>query len=332
MVKGKPCTHLNKGEPGKSLPSALDIESRHLLTLYRNNSIHSRNDEANGWKKTKDELLGLAFDRPFLMHAILALGAVHQRHVSARPRRSLLEAHHLAECTNLFHKRLSFPVAPEDKDAIWGTASTLGVVTFSSMDAGTQEDSWPLKPSDPSDLDWIRMGDGKKVIWQIADPLRPDSIFATMATSFAQMHFPLPEVGIDGLDPALARLCRLDQASAAHTSPFFTVVHSLSKLYSLPEEHITNGRAFALATHMQPAFKALLAVKDPVALLMLYLWYCRARKAVWWIELRARLECPAILTYLRQYHGDYTALHQLLTKYDQKPCLAYRGTIRALSE
>jgi hypothetical protein len=301
-----------------SLLSVLDIESRHLLAMYRNNFIHSRNDEANGWKLIKDKLLGQAFDRPFLMHAILALGAVYWRYISAGAQRSLLEAHHVAECTNLFNKRLNLPIAPDDRDAIWGTAATLGVITFCPMDAaGTREESWPLKPSDPSDLDWLRVGDGKKVIWQIADPLRPDSIFVTMAATFAQMHSPLPEVGIDGVDPSLARLCRLDEASTAQTSSFFTAVHSLSKLYRLPEEHLTNGRAFAWTAHMHPAFKALLEVKDPVALLVLYLWYSRTRKAVWWIELRARLECPAISTYLRRYHGDYTALHRILSEYDQ---------------
>lgn len=249
------------------------------------------------------------------MHAVLSLGAVYERYLTTH-RRSLRETHHFSECTSLFNRRLSLPVPPQDRDALWGTAATLAILSFSSLDATTPDESWPLRAPDSSDLEWMRIGDGKKAVWQITDPLRPDSLFSSMATTFAEMYSPLPEVGIDGVDVALARVCGLDECSTAQSSPFFTVVHSVSKLYSLPDEQLTNGRAFSFGTHMQPAFKTLLEGKDPVALLILYLWYRRARIAVWWVELRARVECPAICLYLRRYHADSTGIHAFLSRED----------------
>lgn len=173
-------------------------------------------------------------------------------------------------------------------------------------------ESWPLRAADPSDLEWMRVGDGKEVVWHMADPLRPDSLFSVTAATFAHMHAPLPTAGLAGVPAPLARLCDLHESSTAESNPFFAVVHAVFKLYSLPDNHVSPGRALSFWTHMPAQFKLLLQDKHPIALLILYLWYCRARLSVWWIELRARVECPAIILYLQYYHEDNASLQELL--------------------
>lgn len=53
-------------------------------------------------------------------------------------------------------------------------------------------------------------------------------------------------------------------------------------------------------------------MKNPVALLLLYLWYTRASESRWWIRIRAEYELPAIRTYLERYHGDNSVIQALL--------------------
>jgi hypothetical protein len=254
------------------------------------------------------------------MHGILAITAVYRRYLTAPfpSGPTVQELYHMSRCTSLFNKRLSIPIAQQDRDAIWATASVLGILAFLSLEESHPAESWPLSGGDPPVLEWMRMGDGKRALWHLADPLRPDSVFSTMASIFAQMHAPLTPAVLDGVPGPLARLCGLDESSTADGNPFFTVAHVVSDLYNLPDAHVTTGRALAFWTHMPPGFKVLLRQKDAVALLILYLWYCRARVAAWWIGLRARVECPAILTYLRRYHRGETAIHTFLLK---APCL-----------
>lgn len=248
------------------------------------------------------------------MHGLLALTLIHERYLSTQlpSCRTVRELYHWSQCTSLLKQRLSLPIEPQDRDAIWGAAAALGAITFSSSDASDLEDSWPLRPSQPSDLDWMRLGDGKMALWQKCDPLRPDSLFSPMAIVFAHIHAPLQASGIYDVPTVLAQLCSLDEFSTAESNPFFTVAHTISQLYRLPDEQITTGRAFSLWRQMSPSYKSLLQDKDPVALLLLYLWYCRAYRAVWWIELRARVECPAIRVYLQRYHKENKAIQAFL--------------------
>lgn len=256
----------------------------------------------------------MGVQRPFLMHGILALTAAHCRSLTTQlpSHGSPQELYHISQCTSLFRACLAGPVEPDDKDALWATASTLGVLAFSSLDATSATESWPLKATSSSDLEWLRMGEGKMAVWHMADPLRPDSLFSGAASTYAQIHAPLPSVGIDGIPPRLAELCKIDESSTAESSPFLTASHAVSKLYSLSDSHLTTGRVLPFLTQMPTSFKLLLHAKDPVALLLLYLWYCRARVAVWWIDLRARVECPAILQYLKLYHPDNTLIREFL--------------------
>lgn len=70
--------------------------------------------------------------------------------------------------------------------------------------------------------------------------------------------------------------------------------------------------ALGFIRHVNPDYKTLLENKDPVALLLLALWYSSVEKAVWWIERRAAVEGRAICLYLERYHGDESAIMEIL--------------------
>jgi hypothetical protein len=248
------------------------------------------------------------------MHASLAVAFAYDRHLNRPPdgRRAPEECYHWSQSIALFNRRLREPIEAADKDAIWGTAAALAVLTFSSPDAYRPEESWPLKPSHSSDLEWLRMSKGKMSLWHIMNPLRPDSLFRVMAGTYAQMNSPLPEKGIDGVPRALAIVCHLDHSSTAESNPYFNAAHALSHINDFPDHQIGVGQTELFTRTIHGPFERLLRERDPVALLLLYLWYRKSARSIWWIELRARVECPSICSYLRLHHKGGNAVQVFL--------------------
>lgn len=248
------------------------------------------------------------------MHASLAVALTYDRHLntSLGCRRSLEECYHWSQSTVLLNKRLRKPIEAKEKDAIWGTAAALTILTYSCPDACTPEESWPLKSSDHSDLDWLRMSDSKMSLWHIVNPLRPDSIFCVMAATYAHMQSPLPEIGISGVPRALAAVCHLKDSSTAENNPYFYAAHAVAEIVDLPDGKVKTGHIWLFKRSINDHFKCLLLGKDPVALLLLYLWYRKASLSTWWIELRARVECPSICSYLRLHHQSNGAVQAFL--------------------
>lgn len=256
---------------------------------------------------------------PFLMHASIAVALAYDRHLNnlSDCRRSVQECYHLSESVTLFNKRIKEPIETKDKDPIWGTAAALVILSFSAPDASIPEEAWPIRTRDPSDLEWLRMCAGKMSLWTVANPLRRDSLFRVMAPIFAQMHSPLPNEGISGIDRDLATVCQLKDSSTAETNPYFNAAHTISRLQVIPDDHVTTGNIEPFLRNIRGSFKTLLLGKDPVALLLLYIWYRKAGRSIWWIGLRARVECPAILSYLLSKHRRYAAVHAILARYSQ---------------
>jgi hypothetical protein len=244
----------------------------------------------------------------------LAVTAAHDRYLGVTPtnRRSLREYHHWSQCTILFNKWLSQPIKEEHKDALWATAGTLAILTFSSINSHSPETAWPLGPPDSSDLEWLRLGAGKMALWHLVNPLRPGSVFRTMSETFTHMCQPLRLKGTDGVSVELVQLCELNESSTPENNPYFAVVHGLSRLFKMPKGEAALGVVMMVTSYMCREFGRCLEKKDPVALLLLCLWYTRARESKWWIELRARSEVPAICTYLQRYHGDNSAIQALI--------------------
>src|SRR4051812_10230370 len=100
------------------------------------------------------------------MHATQALTAIHDRYLSSSSLSSTAkltttETYHLSRGAALFSKKLSEPLQNSARDSLWATAALLGVISFSTIEAANPEEAWPLKPSEPSDFEWIGMSEHK---------------------------------------------------------------------------------------------------------------------------------------------------------------------------
>jgi hypothetical protein len=115
-----------------------------------------------------------------------------------------------------------------------------------------------------------------------------------MTETLAYLYHPLPQKGIDGVSIELADLCELNESSTQETNPYFSVAHGLSRLLEAPKGAASQGAVILVSSHMHNEIGALLENKDSVALLLLSLWYTRARESKWWMDIRTRYELPAV--------------------------------------
>ncbi|KAM7189464.1 hypothetical protein V8F33_010047 [Rhypophila sp. PSN 637] len=322
----------------------LDARLQKLISRYfGENMIGAYEPKMAG---VNQKLMELAFSYPFLMHALIAGALTYDRYMDmisnpqrwssnrGTPRRTLQECYHLSQSTILLNKHLqdllsdrpaSESTIPDrdinrTRDPMLGAGALLSILTFSSSssssNASSPQESWPLAVEDdnPPEFNWSRMSNSKMCLWNFVDPLRKDSIFSVLAPTYADMCYPLPESGTDGIPPDLACLCKLTPTSNADTSPYFLAAHAVGHIWGdgpilgadkgdKDGEKVKVGSTQVFTRVVSGPFEELLKARDPVALLLLYLWYCKARRGIWWIELRARVEVPAIHEYLRRYHG-----------------------------
>ncbi|KFZ20119.1 hypothetical protein V502_03349 [Pseudogymnoascus sp. VKM F-4520 (FW-2644)] len=254
----------------------------------------------------------MACSAPYVMHLVQALTSLHDRHFSGQPnkRQIAAESYHLSRAAAQFNRKLSAPLAPADRDAVWAAGCLIGWIVFCSIDATQASEAWPLAPPKPSDLEWIRMNDAKALLWGITDPTRADSMFSITAREYATGMNKRSAFDI-GIPPTFSRLYGLDDPESEN-GPYAVAVRALVAL--LPVEcGCENYVTFLLFQgHMQPSFRELLAQKDARALLLLAYWYAKICRAVWWVERRATIECEAICLYLERYHGGDAEIQDLL--------------------
>ncbi|OBT55184.1 hypothetical protein VE04_05854 [Pseudogymnoascus sp. 24MN13] len=256
--------------------------------------------------------LKMACSAPYVMHLVQAITSLHDRHFSGQPnkRQIAAESYHLSRAAAQFNRKLSEPLAPADRDAVRAAGGLIGWIVFCSIDAKQASEAWPLAPSKPSDLEWIRMNDAKALLWGITDPMRADSMFSIMSTEYAAGMHKTSSTDID-IPPAFSRLYGLDDHES-ESGPYAVAVRALVALLPVECDRQNYVTFFLFQGHMQPAFRDLLAQRDARALLLLAYWYAKICQSVWWLERRATLECQAICLYLERYHDGDTEIQELL--------------------
>ena len=250
------------------------------------------------------------------MHVVQTLTAMHDRFLlnSSHSHASIPEIYHWTQAVSLFNRKLSSPIIEADRDSLWATAALLGAIAFSSIDATVPEEAWPLKPPESSDLDWLLMSEGKRAIWVIANPLRPDSVFNALGEEFDDTYYSneMFTSGIDGIPTLFVQLYELDTNSSAKTSPYHVAVRVIANTLDVEGIQENIVKFFKFASHMQPEFMNLIATKDSRALLLVAYWYAKIRNAIWWVYRRATLEGQAICLYLERWYPEDIAIQDLL--------------------
>jgi len=198
------------------------------------------------------------------------------------------------------------PLHPADRDAIWAAATILGVITFASIDTKTPENTWPLALTTQAEPEWIKMSMGKTVLWSMAQPDRPESIFYHSVS-----NIPKPEISLENVPSELLTFYDLKGCSI-DKNPYAI---PLSGIFRPP---IPNGLPpmvtvfYAMISCIEGEFGRLLRAKDFPALLAMVYWYSKLCTGQWWLKKRALIEGQATCLYLQRFARHNAVIQGLL--------------------
>ncbi|CAM1509868.1 Fc.00g002030.m01.CDS01 [Cosmosporella sp. VM-42] len=261
---------------------------------------------------------GLGTAHPYLLHIFLAFALIHDVHLnpslsSAKHRSSL--AFHWYHGTALFKHYLIQPnLSGSERDALWAAAALLGSSSFAYIGSSNPEEAWPARKPEETDLDWLKMSDGKKVVWHIADPTRPDSMFHPLVNDHSTRDIPdgFAPISPSALPSSIYSLYNLNTSSPTG-NPYHVAASIIAQL--LPREIDDDNIIIFLTfiSQLDPRYRRLLEEKDPRAMLLLAWWYSQTVvHRVWWLRQRSLMEGQAIIIYLEKHCQDEPRIIELL--------------------
>lgn len=221
---------------------------------------------------------------------------------------AILFKHTLAEL--LKKKKLS----STERDALWMGASMLATSTFTNIDSLDPREVWPLRGADTMDLDWLRMTQGKDIVWEVADLSRPDSVFHSFFQEMVTADMPSGNSPVrpHSISPLFYELFDITSESTPATNPYHAAVSFISQVIGDSNDVLVGRRLFGFALEVGEPFKDLLRSKDPRAMLLLVYWHSKLAQYAWWAEFRGIIEGLAVCMYLGRYHRDQTDVLRLL--------------------
>ncbi|KAG6357615.1 hypothetical protein INS49_013492 [Diaporthe citri] len=210
--------------------------------------------------------------------------------------------------------KLSGPLTPSEKDAIWAAATLLGSSTLAGVDALSPEQAWPLRESSESDLDWLRMYDGKREIWRIVEPTRPDCCLRLLSQEVDTVREDMlvTEPGLKRLPNELCQLLGLHGHVDLVSNPYHSSANILNNLMAIKSKtSILTFLSFIFL--IEADFRQLVVEKDPYALILLAYWFAEfSQHHAWFVWRRSVLECQAICLYIARHHGDIDHMDTIL--------------------
>ena len=269
------------------------------------------------------------------MHIALTFTLMHDRFHSDDPKQSTAELFHWCRGVQEFNSKLSSnSLTSSEKDAIWVTAALLGCTSLAQVDGRIPEEVWPLKEPSPSDLDWLRMSEGKKEVWRVADLSRPDSSLRAL-THMPMDDFmtkPTDEEALANLPPEFLEICGITHDSNRENNDYYALLCVAARLMPINPNQANLIRFMTFLSQMSANFRYLLEQKEPRAMLLL-LWYHAkvSQHHHWWWWKRASLEGRAMCIYLERYHSDMPHMLKLL-EFPKTHCYReYGGSISPVS-
>lgn len=259
----------------------------------------------------------ITIQHPFLMHMVIGLTLMHDSDLSLAqsPALSKRQQHlsllHWDLATTLFQRILSQPLPSAYRDAIWATGVHLGAASFWYVESSDEGAVWPLKPTEPSDFAWMKIGKGKRFLWRIADPMRKDGMFYEVLKQRPNNIPPHWEEGQDiGFIPdRMKSLFGIDNTSTKENNPYLVAVDILSRIRHMTLTHANALDFLHFTAFITPEFVALLEEKNQRAVFLLGWWLSLVERGdLWWMVRRARIQGEAVKVWLRRENEELAYL------------------------
>lgn len=283
------------GSPGNNASYQFGMQDLELLGKFQARTFLAMTTDRNH-RMYQNDAIKLARSHPSLMHAVLTLTLLHDRHLSATLNNNLsvTEAFHWDQSIASFSSKLSGPIQPSEQDALWATCTLLGIIAFYQTEAMTPEEAWSLN------LNWLRISEEKKEMWKIIQPLGAESVFQPLGPE--PMNSP-PKVTAPGLEdlPPSFKFCDLDASSNTDSNPYHVAASSLA-------QSLNSDSMFSTSRTFDPSSATCAQSTSDC-------WSGRIpmRFCFWHIGTRRSANaCQAICIFLERYRGHEMDIRELL--------------------
>ncbi len=184
------------------------------------------------------------------------------------------------------------------------------------MDGSIPEEVWPLKEPSPTDLDWLKMSEGKREVWRIADLYRPDSTPQGAIVNLPSDDFmtnPSDREVLALLPSEFLEVCGITDDSNPMNNPYYSVLAIVARLMPVNPTQAHLLKFMHFLGQMSADYRVLLEQKEPRAMLILAWFHAKVSQYHhWWWWKRASLEGRAMCIYLERYHSDIPHISKLL--------------------
>lgn len=246
----------------------------------------------------QQEVVRLACSHRFLMHLVQAVTACHDRYLAGTSHLEPdpLESYNLSLGLSLYQQKLTQPLQPTDRDALFVAATMTGIASFATFQARTVEDGWPLKDAY---LNWLRLSSGKHAVVELTDPLRKNSMWRSLIEFIAKEY--LTQSVNEARCTIFDHLCEpRDTLLSTSENPYLETVDKLAPILALECNEKNWIRLLCFLMYASPEYTGLLEQKDPWAMMMLAYWYAKVCQGRWWLARRGILEGLAICLYIER--------------------------------
>ncbi|KAJ5385012.1 Aflatoxin biosynthesis regulatory protein [Penicillium concentricum] len=165
------------------------------------------------------KVVELAFETPFLMHAIIAAATTHLCTLLPESKDyRLAEAYHWQQTINQYSTEVSKPITRQNMDKLYSTCMMISMHSF------LQETFNPrtsfVFTTDPTSLTWLRLQAGLRYLLERTLPWLPQSMWWTvfMESRDPSLDFEDKRPGRVGLDPDLADLCGITDETTVESN------------------------------------------------------------------------------------------------------------------
>jgi hypothetical protein len=222
-----------------------------------------------------------------------------------------LSLQHWNTASKLFNALLAKPIAPTHRDAVWATGVVIGAASFWCVNSPHVEQVWPLKPSEPQDLAWLRLGDGKRTLYRISNPARPDSVFHhLMKRNFSHCHSVPEWIDTYGsaieTTPDIKRIFNITVTSTVDNNVYYLPLLILSRIQNMRLTHENVLSFLYVTSFITPGLLEILDRKDVRAVFLIGWWFQLIEDGeLWWMTNRARIEGRAVRLWLEREDRVY---------------------------
>ncbi|KAH7338498.1 hypothetical protein BKA66DRAFT_435315 [Pyrenochaeta sp. MPI-SDFR-AT-0127] len=252
------------------------------------------------------QVIDIAKEVPFLMHAMLALSACQLQHTVAdgSPYR-LPEALHTHLASQGLRQAVGHMNTVKDMDSVLTSAMLLNCLAFCYAD--WRDEEVDVNTSRPS-WNWLRIQTGLKDLLIETKPFHCESIWMPMF--IATKTFAITEPPQNDLDIRLAKFCGIVSDSSDIDNPYFEFYTQLAPLV-IRKPDIYYLRMYSNAIGgIDQKFVELLEKEDSKAMVLFAHWLALMCSCItWWITRRTSRECWMICRILdKRLLGEDRAL------------------------